>query len=316
MSLLFKRLLQGLAVLLVALACFAAWLSWPAGPISVVASASATVPTADPMQVERGRYLAILGNCQACHTARGGAAYAGGRGIATPFGTVYSSNLTPSPTGLGAWSADDFWRALHFGQSRDGHWLYPAFPFTNTTHIARVDSDALYAYLHSLAPQNSAPVAHALRWPFNTQAALKLWRVLYFQEGSGAAVFAADATTNDHAEVARGAYVVRGLAHCGACHAPRNALGATDNAQTLVGGLIPVQNWYAPSLTHPSEAGLQDWTTDEIVALLETGRARNAMVTGPMADVVQYSMQHWKADDLRAVAAYLKQLPRDRKSVV
>ncbi len=297
------RLLPVLALLLL-LGGLLAWLSWPATPIAV--RTSATTPATDASTIERGRYLATLGNCQLCHTSRGGVPYAGGRGIATPFGTIFSSNLTPSPAGLGAWSADDFWRALHHGQSRDGRWLYPAFPYNNTTHITRPDSDALYAYLRSLPPQATPTPAHQLDWPYSTQAALKVWRALYFEEGS--ATPAAERDSN--LEVQRGAYLVRGLGHCSACHAPRNALGASSNMLDLAGGLIPVQNWYAPSLTNPGEAGVQDWTLDDIVALFQSGRAGNALVTGPMAEVVQHSTQHWSAADLRAMALYLKQLPR------
>ncbi|MBI3531260.1 MAG: cytochrome c [Burkholderiales bacterium] len=297
------RLLPVLAVLLL-LGSLLAWLSWPATPIAV--RASATTQATDSTTVERGRYLATLGNCQLCHTPRGGVPYAGGRGIATPFGTIFSSNLTPSPAGLGAWSADDFWRALHHGQSRDGRWLYPAFPFNNTTHITRPDSDALYAYLRSLPPQATPAPAHQLDWPYSTQAALKVWRALYFEEGGTTPT----AERDSNLEVQRGAYLVRGLGHCSACHAPRNALGASSNMLDLAGGLIPVQNWYAPSLTNPTEAGVQDWTLDDIVALFQSGRAGNALVTGPMAEVVQHSTQHWSAADLRAMALYLKQLPR------
>lgn len=302
------RLLPVLALLLL-LGGLLAWLSWPATPIAV--RASATTPATDASTVERGRYLATLGNCQVCHTVRGGVPYAGGRGIATPFGTIFSSNLTPSPAGLGAWSADDFWRALHHGQSRDGRWLYPAFPYNNTTHITRPDSDALYAYLRSLPPVTTPTPAHQLDWPYSTQAALKVWRALYFEEGSAAPA----AERDSNLEVQRGAYLVRGLGHCSACHAPRNALGASSNMLDLAGGLIPVQNWYAPSLTNPAEAGVQDWTLDDIVALFQSGRAGHALVTGPMADVVQHSTQHWSAADLRAMALYLKQLPRTETPV-
>ncbi|PHM21307.1 MAG: alcohol dehydrogenase [Curvibacter sp. PD_MW3] len=297
------RLLPVLALLLL-LGGVLAWLNWPSAPIAV--RASATPPATDSTTVERGRYLATLGNCQLCHTPRGGVPYAGGRGIATPFGTIFSSNLTPSPAGLGAWSADDFWRALHHGQSRDGRWLYPAFPYNNTTHITRPDSDALYAYLRSLPPQATPTPAHQLDWPYSTQVALKVWRALYFEEGSTTPT----AERDGDLEVQRGAYLVRGLGHCSACHAPRNALGASSNMLDLAGGLIPVQNWYAPSLTNPAEAGVQDWTLDDIVALFQSGRAGNALVTGPMAEVVQHSTQHWSAADLRAMALYLKQLPR------
>jgi mono/diheme cytochrome c family protein len=285
------------------LAALLAWLLWPATPITVT---SPSTPAADAGTIERGRYLATLGNCQHCHTARGGAPYAGGRAITTPFGTVYSSNLTPSPAGLGSWSGDDFWRALHHGQSRDGRWLSPAFPYNNTTHITRTDSDALYAFLQQLQAVDVPAPAHQLRWPFNTQAALKVWRTLYFEEGQ-ADITAAGLPANAM-ELQRGAYLVRGLGHCSACHAPRNALGASG--LDPAGGLIPAQNWYAPSLTNPLEAGVQDWPVDDIVALLRDGRAGTAVVTGPMAEVVQHSTQHWQAADLRAVALYLQQLPR------
>lgn len=291
-------------LLLLLLGGLAAWLWWPAAPIAVPATSAA----ADAATIERGRYLATLGNCQVCHTPRDGAPYAGGRGIATPFGTVFSSNLTPSAAGLGSWSADDFWRALHHGQSRDGRWLYPAFPYNNTTHITRTDSDALYAYLRSLPPDATAAPAHQLSWPYNTQAALKVWRTLYFEEGNVSA--AADSATESDSEVQRGAYLVRSLGHCSACHAPRNALGANRNMLDLAGGLIPVQNWYAPSLTDPAEAGVQDWALDDIMALFQSGSAGNAQATGPMADVVQHSTQYWRPADLRAMAVYLQQLPR------
>lgn len=295
--------LRPVLALCLLLAALLAWLLWPAAPMAVT---STSTPAADAGTIERGRYLATLGNCQHCHTARGGAPYAGGRAITTPFGTVYSSNLTPSAAGLGAWSADDFWRALHHGQSRNGRWLSPAFPYNNTTHITRADSDALHAFLHQLKPVEQAAPMHQLRWPFNTQAALKVWRTLYFEEGQ--ADTTASALPANAMELQRGAYLVRGLGHCSACHAPRNALGASD--LDPAGGLIPSQNWYAPSLTNPREAGVQDWPLDDIVALLRDGRAGTALVTGPMAEVVQHSTQHWQAADLRAVALYLQQLPR------
>jgi mono/diheme cytochrome c family protein len=292
---------RGLGAAALLLTALATWLLWPAAPQAVADS----TPAQDATTLERGRYLATLGNCQHCHTARGGPPYAGGRGIATPFGTVYSSNLTPGAVGLGAWSAGDFWRALHHGQSRDGRLLSPVFPYTNTTHITRADSDALYVYLRSLPAVDTPAPAHELRWPYNTQAALKVWRALYFVEGQPQAQAAAQTGTS---ELQRGAYLVRGLAHCSACHAPRNALGASG--LDPVGGLIPAQNWYAPSLTDPREGGLQDWPLEDIVALFRDGRAGQAVVTGPMAEVVQHSTQHWQDRDLRAMALYLQQLPR------
>ncbi|MCX7278226.1 MAG: cytochrome c [Burkholderiales bacterium] len=266
---------------------------------------ASAAPTVTPELLQRGAYLARLGNCAACHTTRGGTPYAGGRGIDTPFGTVYSSNLTPdAATGIGRWSAGDFWRALHNGRSKDGRLLYPAFPYTSYTAVTRADSDALYAYLHSLPPTVQAATPHALRWPFSTQPALAVWRALYFQPG----VLQPD--PQQSAEWNRGAYLVRGLGHCGACHTARNALGASSGELDLAGGLIPMQNWYAPALTSPHEAGVAGWPRDDVVRLLQTGVAPGANVLGPMAEVVRQSTQYWSASDLGAVATYLQALPQ------
>jgi mono/diheme cytochrome c family protein len=258
----------------------------------------------DAATVARGAYLARIGNCAACHTVRGGAPYAGGRGIETPFGVVYASNLTPdAATGLGRWSADAFWRALHHGRSADGRLLYPAFPYPSYTLLTREDSDALFAYLRQLPPVQQPTTPHALRFPYNTQAALAVWRALYFRP----ARFTPDvAQTN---EFNRGSYLVRGLGHCEACHAPRNLLGATQDDGALAGGLIPMQRWYAPSLAASTEAGVADWSVDEITALLKTGVAPRASVMGPMAEVVFRSTQYLTEDDARAMAIYLKALP-------
>ncbi|NUZ04479.1 cytochrome c [Schlegelella sp. ID0723] len=265
--------------------------------------ANAAAPPSDAASVERGRYLAAAGNCVSCHTVSGGAPLAGGRAIETPFGAVYAPNLTPDPdSGLGRWSAGEFWRAMHNGRSRDGRLLYPAFPYPNYTRVTRADSDAIYAYLMSLPPTRSATPTNELRFPFNLQASLAVWRALYFRPGT----FSADTTKS--AEWNRGAYLVEGLAHCGACHAPRNALGATRRSVGLAGGLIPVQNWYAPSLTSNAEAGVGDWSIAEIVNLLQHGLSARGIVTGPMAEVVQNSTQYLGSADLGAVATYLKSI--------
>ena len=265
---------------------------------------------ADAGLVERGAYLARAGNCQGCHTAQGGAPYAGGRGVPTPFGTVFAPNLTPdAATGLGQWSSNDFWRALHHGRARDGRLLYPAFPYPNYTRITRADADALFAHLHSLPPVAQANKPHTLAWPFNQQAALAVWRALYFR----AAEANAEREPGRSAEWQRGAYLVEGLGHCNACHASRNALGATASTLDLAGGLIPVQNWYAPSLTSPAEAGVADWSVPHITELLRSGvAARGALVTvtGPMAEVVSGSTQYLSDADLQAMAVYLKALPQ------
>lgn len=279
-------------------------------------------------RIEQGAYLAVLGNCAACHTARGGAPFAGGKAIHTPFGAVFASNITPhAEHGIGAWSAEAFYRALHQGISANGKLLTPAFPYPNTTHISRADSDALYAYfMQAVQPVAQANRPHELQWPFNTQLALAVWRVLFFQEGSGDAThsiaFSADSARangqNDFKnEVERGRYIVQGLAHCSACHAQRNALGAARSDGLLAGALMPMQDWYAPSLHARDEAGVQHWPRDQIVSFLKNGvvsaelagQSHNASALGPMAEVVAKSTQHWAAVDLQATAAYLQSLP-------
>jgi mono/diheme cytochrome c family protein len=245
----------------------------------------------------RGAYLVTGSNCIACHTAIGGAPFAGGRAIDTPFGTVYSTNITPDvATGIGAWSRDDFWRALHEGRSKDGRLLYPAFPYPNFTQVTREDADAMYDYLRTLRAVSRANTPHALRFPYSTQAALGAWRALFFRAG----VFQPEAERG--AEWNRGAYLVRGLGHCDACHASRNMLGAVSHKLDLGGGLIPMQNWYAPPLG-------SIWEPEHIVALLRSGISPRAMAMGPMGEVVYRSTQYLSAEDARAIGVYL-QSPR------
>ncbi len=287
----------------------------PAGP-----AVTATPAPGGADLVARGAYLARIGNCAGCHTVPGGADYAGGRGIRTPFGTVYAGNLTPDDgTGIGRWSRDDFWRAVHEGRSRDGRRLVPAFPYTSYTRMARADADAIYAYLRSLAPARQPSRPHELRFPFGTQAALAAWQWLFFEPAravvpapasrTGAPTIAAptadgapDGSGTRAASVARGESLVWGLGHCDACHAPRNRWGAP--AKTLTGGVIPGQGWYAPSL-HPTAHAA---SVDDLVTLLRTGRNAHGSVTGPMASVVRESTQHWTDADLRDAATYLAAL--------
>ena len=254
-------------------------------------------------QIARGAYLSRAGNCMGCHTERGGAAYAGGRGVPTPFGTVFAPNLTPDKTsGLGTWTAAEFWRALHNGRARDGRLLYPAFPYPNYTRITRADSDAIFAYLRSLPAVAQANRAHTLPFPFDQQAALAVWRALYFRPAQP------EVDASRGADWNRGAYLVEGLGHCNACHASRNALGATATPLDLAGGLIPVQNWYAPSLTSPHEAGVADWRDEQVVTLLKTGVSPRGAVMGPMSEVASGSTQYLSEPDLRAMTIYLKAL--------
>lgn len=255
--------------------------------------------------IARGAYLARAGNCMNCHTVPGGTPFAGGRAIPTPFGTVYSSNLSSDSTaGIGAWSSNDFWEAMHNGRSKDGRLLYPAFPYTDFTQITRADSDALYAYLRTVAPSKQANMTHALRWPYSTQSALAAWRAIYFSPSA----FQAD--TRQTAAWNRGAYLVKALGHCGACHTPRNSLGASDEKMQFAGGMLGLQNWYAPSLKSNLEAGVADWPLQDIVLLLKTGVSLHGLTNGPMSEVVLHSTQYLSDEDLNAMATFLKSLPQ------
>jgi mono/diheme cytochrome c family protein len=268
-------------------------------------------PPPGPVAVDkaaRGAYLARVGNCMLCHTERGGAPYAGGRAIDTPFGTLYAGNITPDArTGIGAWSAGHFWRALHHGRSRDGRLLYPAFPYPNYTRVSRADADAIFEHLRTVAPVERDNTAHRLRWPYSTQAALAVWRAMYFRPGI------AQEELGQNAQWARGAYLVQGLGHCSGCHTARNALGASSDMLDLSGGMIPMQNWYAPSLALPNEASMAAWDERDIVRLLQTGVAPGGTVLGPMAEVVLHSTQYLTDSDARAMAVYLKALPAPRE---
>ena len=256
--------------------------------------------TAGPEQVKRGEYLARAGNCFTCHTERGGAPYAGGVPVPTPFGTVYSSNITPDPdTGLGAWSADDFWKALHKGISKNGVYLYPAFPFPNYTRVIREDADAIYAYLRSVKPVQRANPPHELRFPYNKRSLMAVWRLLYFRAG----VHRDDPEQSQ--EWNRGAYLVQGLGHCNACHASRNVLGAVTS-DDFSGALLPAQNWYAPALSSDRETSLGKWPLEDLSTFLRTGVSERAATYGPMSSVIQHGLQYLTASDARAMASFLK----------
>lgn len=268
------------------------------------APAAAAAPPPTPALIERGAYLARAGNCQGCHTARGETPYAGGRPIPTPFGTVFAPNLTPdAATGLGLWTAEDFWRALHQGRGRDGRLLNPAFPYDNYTRIRREDSDALHAYLRSLPPVSRSAPPSELRFPYNTQAALALWRALFFRPGVHEDAPDRDAAWN------RGAYLVQGLGHCSACHGSRNALGAHGGPTDFRGGLLPGLGWYAPSLLDAADGGVAAWSSETLKTWLREGRNEHGSALGPMAEVVLGSTQHLSDPDLDAMGRYLRELP-------
>ena len=265
--------------------------------------ATAQRPSPDPAVLAKGEYLARAGDCIACHTAREGKTFAGGLPMKTPFGTLYTSNITPDPqTGIGTWTSDQFYQMMHNGRFPDGGLVYPAMPFASYTKVTREDSDAIYTYLRSIPPVKQTNRPHDLRFPFDNRSLILGWRTLFFNEGE----YKPDPTKS--ADWNRGAYLVEGLGHCGMCHTAINALGGSSESQAFEGGLIPMQNWYAPSLTSNKEAGLGDWTIQEITDYLRTGVSSRGAVYGPMAEVVYNSLQYLNDDDIRAMAVYLKGL--------
>ncbi|HWU77298.1 MAG TPA: cytochrome c [Rhodanobacter sp.] len=258
----------------------------------------------NPARIAQGEYLAKVGDCAACHTAQGGVRYAGGRSLNTPFGEVPAPNLTPDPeTGLGQWTFHDFWQALHHGTGRHGELLYPVFSYTSFTKVTRADALSIFAYLKSLPPSRQEAVPLELKFPYNLRSSLLAWRTLYFKPGVFRPDPARSATWN------RGAYLVEGLGHCNECHAPRNALGATEKHGQLTGGQIPQVHWYAPDLSTRRGGGLVGWSTRDIVDLLKRGQSAKGAAFGPMAEVVHNSTQFINDTDLNAIATYLQSLP-------
>lgn len=293
-----KRVLLAIFLILVLLVAGAWWL--------LQRGQSAPATTVSSAQIERGKYLVQAGDCIACHTVPGQAIFSGNRVMPTPFGNLYAPNITPDrETGIGKWTPADFYNMLHTGRSPDGKLLYPAMPFASYTKVTREDSDAIFAYLMSVPAVHKPNREHELRFPYNNRSLLIGWRTLYFQEGE----YKPD--PQQTVEWNRGAYLVQGLGHCAMCHSPINALGGSAEAQAFQGGLIPMQNWYAPSLTSNREAGLGNWELQDIMDLLQTGVSHRGTVYGPMAEVTYNSLQYLTDADVRAMAVYLKSLPGD-----
>jgi mono/diheme cytochrome c family protein len=258
--------------------------------------------------VRRGEYLARMGDCVACHSVPGGKPYAGGLMINTPFGGIASPNITPDKaTGIGSWTDEQFYRAMHEGVGANGQYLYPAFPFTSFTNVSRDDALAIKAYLFSLEPVNAPRQPNTLRFPFNVRQSLLAWRELFFRPGT----FKPDPARSR--EVNRGAYLVEGLGHCGECHTPRNVLGATEHSQALGGAIV--DGWLAPNITSDMRQGIGGWSDDQLAAFLKSGVSPGkGVVFGPMNSVVHDSLQYASDDDIRAIIAYLRTTPARQQS--
>jgi mono/diheme cytochrome c family protein len=265
-----------------------------------VGAARAAPPSAEI--IAHGKALTEAGDCASCHTADPQKPFAGGKRIDTPFGAIYSPNLTPDlDTGIGRWSDQDFWRALRLGVAPDGSRYYPAFPYANFTKLTRDDITAIRAYLETLTPlPNKAPPPQ-LRFPLNFRVVMRGWNFLFFRPG----IFEPD--QNKSAEWNRGGYLVEGVAHCGACHTPKNLLGADKRGQKYGGGAVG--GWFAPRLDSAERSGLKSWSADDIVEYLGSGRNGRSHADGLMAEVVVNSTSKMSDRDIRAIAVYLKDLP-------
>lgn len=260
--------------------------------------------------VQRGRYLATAGDCIACHTAPGGRAMAGGLALPTPLGTIVSTNITPSKTyGIGNYTQAQFSAALRAGIRADGRHLYPAMPYTSYALVSDDDASALYAYfMQGVAPVDAAPPQQTrLPFPFNLRLSMALWNLLFLDSKP----FVADAGKSP--EWNRGAYLARGLAHCSACHTPRNMLMAEKKSLELAGGEVGA--WYAPNITSDPNSGVGGWSEQELIDYLRLGHvAGKAQTAGPMAEAIDHSLRHLSEDDLRAMAGYLKTVPARREA--
>lgn len=265
---------------------------------------------ADSLELtERGKYLTLAGNCASCHTTSDGQYMAGGLGFATPFGLIYSTNITPDPeTGIGNWSEREFLDSLRHGIRPDGEHLYPVFPYTAFTKVTDEDVSAIYAYLNSIPAVHTETPENDLPFPFNVRALMAVWKFLFFDEGA----FETDPSRS--VDWNRGAYLVEALAHCGACHTPRNLLGGPEPALAMSGGEYvdhvgddKYRPWSAPNLTGASR-GLGLWSEDDLLDYLLFARNDFLESFGPMNEVIMNSTRHLRREDVGAMAVYLKSL--------
>jgi len=273
--------------------------------ISPVVAQAAGIDAQKFDQIEKGRYLTIVGDCAACHTLPGsGYDFAGGRPLETPFGVLIAPNITPDPqTGIGAWTDDEFVDALKRGTGRGGTLLFPAMPYTYYTKVTRDDALAIRAYLNTVPAVHNSVEPDQLPFPFSVRASLRVWNALFF-------------TPEEHrpdssksAEWNRGAYLTDGLGHCGMCHTPKNTLGGDKTTERLGG--YNLQGWYAPNITNDKRIGLGSWSVDDIATYLKTGHNQTTAATGLMAEEINLSTSKVSDEDLKAIAVYLKDRPGD-----
>jgi mono/diheme cytochrome c family protein len=284
-------------------------MAFAGGPNVALTDYKAANPTGVPASlaqvglVERGAYLARAADCMVCHTTPGGKEYAGGLGFKLPFGTLYSTNITPDKeTGIGNYTDQDFLNALHRGTRRDGARLYPAMPYTSYTYISDADALAIKAYLFSLSPVRTAAPENTLTFPFNQRWAMGFWSALFNPD------IRFEPDTSKSPEWNRGAYLAEALAHCGECHTPRNLTFALNNRRKFAGAITA--GWRAFNISSDKTTGVGAWSDDDLVSYLLTGHAvGHGSASGPMGEAVDESFSQLAQEDIRAIVAYLRTVP-------
>jgi mono/diheme cytochrome c family protein len=287
----------------IAAACFFFW----SASIEEVQATEAQ-PTGFAL-VAKGEYLTKAGDCAACHTARGGKPFAGGRAFELPFGTIYSTNITPDQeTGIGRWSDAEFVRALHRGIGRYGEGLYPAFPHTAYTLLSTDDVLAIRAYLSILQPVTARNADNTLIFPFNQRYTLRAWKLLFMPSGRWTPSSAHDAVWN------RGSYLAEALAHCGDCHTPRNLMFATKSSRKYAGAVV--DGWKAYNITPDIETGIGAWSDAEIEQYLSSGHApARGSAGGGMSEAIDLSLRYLSSEDIAALTQYLRGIPPQRSEL-
>ena len=311
-----RRILASVVAIVVIVLVAGVWIIRGPGPLDFAGGAKvalADYKAADPSGVpsslakaslvERGAYLAKAADCMACHTTQGGKPYAGGLGFKLPFGTLYSTNITPDKdTGIGVYSDQDFLNAVHRGVRRDGARLYPAMPFVSYTYMTDADALAIKAYLFSLPPVHAAAPDNTLAFPFNQRWAMNFWSAVFNSDTR----FEPD--TSQSPEWNRGAYLAEALAHCGECHTPRNLAFALDNRQKFAGAVTA--GWRAFNISSDKATGIGSWRDDDLISYLSIGHAAgHGTAAGPMGEAVDRSFSQLTPEDVRAVVAYLRTVP-------
>ncbi len=316
-----RRMLTSIIAVVVAVGIIAVWvirgpdpMAFAGGPRVELKDYKDANPTGVPKAlaqasaVERGEYLAKAADCMVCHTTQGGKEYAGGLGFKLPFGTLYSTNITPDKeTGIGNYSDQDFLNAVHSGKRRDGARLYPAMPYTSYTYISDADALAIKAYLFSLAPVRATPPANTLAFPFNQRWAMMFWSEVFNPD------IRYEPDTSKSPEWNRGAYLAEALAHCGECHTPRNLAFALNNRKKFAGAITA--GWRAFNISSDKATGVGGWRDDDLISYLSVGHAAgHGTASGPMGEAVDHSFSQMAPEDIRAIVTYLRSVPATASS--